>query len=154
MSKIAKIVTVILWVLLIVSAILIISLIVNIEGDADNPAPTMVSWINTNLVWAYILVALGAGVAVLAGLYHTVTDKQAAKKGIISLVFMGVVALVAYLFASPEIPDFIGVDKFINDGTLNEKVARMVDTGLYATYILIALAILAVASSSVIRLFR
>ena len=154
MNKIGKIVTIILWVLLIVSAVLVISLIVNIEGDADNPAPTMVSWINTNLVWAYILVAIGAGVAILAGLFHTVTDKQAAKGGIIALVFMGVVALVAYLLASPEIPQFIGVDKFINDGTLNEKVAKMVDTGLYATYILLGLAILAVASSSVMRLFR
>jgi hypothetical protein len=67
---------------------------------------------------------------------------------------MGVVALVAYLMASPEIPQFIGVDKFINDGTLNERVSKLVDTGLYATYILLALAILSIAMSSVMRLFR
>jgi hypothetical protein len=152
MGKTAKIVTVILWALLIVSTILIVSLVVNInENDSD---PTMLSWVNTNLVWAYILVAVGAGVAILAGLFHTFTDKKAAKGGIISLAFMGVVALIAYLMASPEIPQFIGVDKFINDGTLNESVAKMVDTGLYATYILLGLAIVAVASSSVMRLFR
>jgi hypothetical protein len=153
MSKIGRIVTIILWVLLIVSAVLVISLIVNINEEVDTD-PAMLSWVNSNLVWAYILVAIGAGVAILAGLFHTVTDKQAAKGGIIALVFLGAVALVSYLLASPEIPQFIGVDKFINDGTLNEKVSKMVDTGLYATYILLVLAILSIASSSVIRLFR
>ena len=153
MSKIGRIVTIILWVLLIVSAVLVISLIVNINEEVDTD-PAMLSWVNSNLVRAYILVAIGAGVAILAGLYHTVTDKQAAKGGIIAVVFLGAVALVSYLLASPEIPQFIGVDKFINDGTLNEKVSKMVDTGLYATYILLVLAILSIASSSVIRLFR
>ena len=152
MDKTGKIVTIILWALLIVSAVLIVSLMVNIsENDQD---PTMGSWINTNIVWAYILVALGAGVAIVAGLFHTVTDKKAARSGIVALVFMGAVVLVSYLIASPEIPQFLGVDKFINDGTLNESVAKMVDTGLYATYILLALAILSIALSPVVRLFK
>jgi len=153
MDKAGKIVTIILWGLIIVSAVLIISLIVNINEDVKTD-PTMLSWVNTNLVWAYILVAFGAGVAILAGLYHMVTDKKAAKNGIISLVFLGVVALIAYLLASPEIPQFIGVDKFINEGILNERVAKLVDTGLYATYILLALAVLSIAMSSVTRFIK
>lgn len=153
MGKIGKIVTIILWALLIVSAILIISLVVNINPEVETD-PAMLSWINSNLIWAYILVAVGAGVAVLSGLFNMFTDKNAAKNGIISIVFLGGVALVSYLIASPEIPQFIGVDKFIADGTLNESVAKLVDTGLIATYILLALAILSIASSSVIRLFR
>ena len=67
---------------------------------------------------------------------------------------MAVVVLVAYLIASPEIPQFIGVEKFINDGTLTESVAKLVDTGLYATYILLAIAILSIAGMSVVRLFK
>ena len=153
MGKIGKIVTIVLWALLVVSAILIVSLIVNINEEVETD-PTMLSWVNSNLIWAYILVAFGAAVAVIAGLLHTVADKKAAKGGIIALVFMGVVALVSYLLASPEIPQFIGVDKFINDGTLNEQVAKLVDTGLYATYILLALAILSIALSSVTRLIK
>jgi len=152
MSKIGRIVTILLWVLLIVSAVLVVSLMVNISDVETDPA--MGSWINTNLVWAYILVAVGAGVAILASLLHMFTDKKAARGGIISIVFLGLVALIAYLLASPEIPQFIGVDKFINDGTLNERVAKLVDTGLIATYILIALAILSIAFSSVSRLFK
>ena len=152
MGKTAKIVTIILWALIIVSTILLVSLFVNISDvDAD---PTMGRWINSNLIWSYILVAVGAGVAVLSGLFHMFTDKKAAKAGLISLGFMVVVVLVAYLLASPEIPQFIGVDKFLADGTLNEKVAKLTDTGLYATYILLGLAVLSVASSAVMRLFR
>jgi len=153
MGKIGKIVTIILWALLIVSAILIISLVVNINTEVDTD-PAMLSWINSNIIWAYILIAIAAGVAVIASFLHMFTDKKAAKNGIISVVFLGAIALISYLLASSEIPQFIGVDKFIADGTLNESVARLVDAGLYATYILLGLAILAVASSSVFRLFR
>ncbi|WP_320111428.1 hypothetical protein [Draconibacterium orientale] len=152
MGKTAKIVTIILWALIIVSTILLVSLFVNIS-DVDTD-PTMGRWINSNLVWSYILVAIGAGVAVLSGLFHMFTDKKAAKSGLIALGFMAVVVVAAYLLASPEIPQFIGVDKFLADGTLNERVAKLTDTGLYATYILLGLAVLSVASSAVMRLFR
>ena len=152
MGKTAKIVTIVLWALIIVSTILLVSLFVNIS-DVDTD-PTMGRWINSNLVWSYILVAVGAGVAILSGLFHMFTDKKAAKSGLISLGFMAAVVFVAYLLASPEIPQFVGVDKFLADGTLNEKVAKLTDTGLYATYILLGLAVLSVASSAVMRLFR
>lgn len=152
MEKVGKIVTILLWVLLIVSAVLIVSMMANIsENEAD---PTMGSWINSNLVWSYVLLAIGAGIAVLAGLFHMATDIKAAKKGLISLVFLAAVAVVSYLLASDAIPQFAGVQRFINDGTLTPQVAKMVDAGLYATYILIALAILSILFSSVTRLFK
>jgi TRAP-type C4-dicarboxylate transport system permease small subunit len=152
MTKVGKIVTIILWVLLIISAVLIVSMMVNIsENDAD---PTMGSWINSNLIWTYILMAIGAGIAVIASLFHMFTDIKAAKKGLISLVFLGAVVVVSYLLASDQIPQFIGVQKFINDGTLTSQVAKLVDTGLYATYILLGLAVLSIVFSSVTRLFK
>jgi hypothetical protein len=152
MNKERKIVTIVLWGLLIISAVLIVSMMVNIsENEAD---PTMGSWINTNLVWAYILMALGAGIAILAGIFQMIADFSAAKKGLISVVFLGAVALISYLLASDEIPQFIGVQKFINDGTLTEQVAKLVDTGLYATYILIGLTVLSIAYSSVVNSFK
>ena len=153
MSKIGKIVTIVLWVLLIVSSVLIVSLLVNINEDVKTD-PAMLSWVNSNLIWAYILIAFGAGFAIIAGLLQTVTDKKAAKGGLISLVFLGTVALVSYLLASSEIPQFVGVDKFINDGSLTEGIAKLVDTGLYATYILLGLAILSIVVTPVVRMFR
>ena len=152
MNKEGKIVTILLWVLIIVSAVLVVSLMANIsENEAD---PTMGSWINSNLIWAYILMAICAGIAILAALFHMFTDMKAAKKGLISILFIGAVVLVSYLLASDEIPQFIGVQKFINNGTLTAQVAKLVDTGLHATYILLILAVLSIALSSVTRIFK
>ena len=152
MDKAGKIVTIMLWVLLIISAVLIISMMVNIsENDAD---PTMGSWINTTLVWTYILLFIGAGIAILAGIYHMATDFQEAKKGLVSIVFLGVIAVISYLLASDQIPQFIGVQRFINEGVLTPQVARLVDAGLYATYILLGLAVLSIVLSPVTRLFK
>lgn len=152
MTKVAKSLTIVLWGLLVVSAVLVISLMVNItEVEAD---PTMVGWINTNLIWVYILLAIGAGSAIIASILHTISDGAAAKQGLISLGFLVVVALVAYFLASDAIPTFHGVDKYIADGTLTPKISKMIGTGLYATYILVFLAIAAIASSSIIKIFK
>jgi len=149
MEKIGKKVTIVLWALIIVSAVLVISMIANIsENDAD---PVMLSWININLIWVYILGVVGAGIAVVFALFHTLSSKQAAKGGLISLIFMGAVALIAYLLASPEIPQFIGIDKFIANG-LTTQTIKLVDTGLIATYILFAIAVLTILLGPVIRL--
>lgn len=150
MEKIGKGVTFILWALIIVSVILIVSLVANIN-DVNESDPAMLSWINASIVWVYILIIIGAGCAILFGLFHTFTNKQAAKSSIISLVFMGVVGLVAYLMASPEMPQFIGVDKFIAEG-LTTSTVKLVDTGLNATYILLAIAVFSIVLGPVIRL--
>jgi hypothetical protein len=149
MEKLGKKVTIVLWALVIVSAVLVVSLLANLsESDTD---PAMLSWINANIIWVYILGIIGAGIAVFFGLWHTVTSKSAAKSGAISLGFMAVVALVAYLLASPEIPQFIGIDKFIADG-LTANTVKLVDAGLIATYILFAIAVISIVVGPVIRL--
>lgn len=153
MEKAGKIVTIVLWVLLIVSAVLVVSLMVNID-EGNKTDPSMLSWVNSNLIWAYILVAFASAVAVISGLLHMFTDKKAAKGGIISFVALGAVVLVSYILASPEIPQFIGVDKFIREGIINENIVKLVDTGLYATYILLGVAVISIVFSSVTRLFK
>lgn len=150
MEKISKVITIVLWALIIVSAILVISLVANINTVNDQD-PTMLSWININIIWVYILGILGAGIAVFFSLFHTLTNKQAAKSGLISLVFMSTVAVLAYLLASPEIPQFIGVDKFIAEG-LTASTMKLIGTGLWATYILFGLAIVSIVLGPVIRL--
>ncbi|MDK0566399.1 hypothetical protein P6O77_15595, partial [Clostridium perfringens] len=86
-------------------------------------------------------------------IYHTVSDKQAAKGGLISLAFLGGVALISYLSASPEIPQFLGVDKFIAAG-LNGQTMKFVDTGLIALYIMLAISILGFIVGPIIRIVR
>jgi len=153
MNKTGKIVAILLWGLIIISAVLVISLMTNV-GEDYKTNPVLAGWINTNLVWAYILVIFGAGVAVISGLIYMFTDKRVAKRGLITLAFFVVVVGIAYLLSSDAIPQFLGVDKFINDGTLTPKVSKFIDTGLYSMYILLGLAILSIAYSSVSRLFK
>jgi len=147
--KTEKIVAISLWVLIIVSALLIISLIVSVSGDEQSP--TMNNWINLNLIWAYVLILVGAGIAVFSDLKHVATDLKASKKALTAVGFFTVIILVSYLFASDSMPQFLGVEKFINDGTLTAQVSKLIDMGLYTTYTLIVIAILSITFSSVTR---
>lgn len=150
--KLDKVTTILLWVLLAVSAVLIVSMMTNIsDNDAD---PTMGAWINTNLVWTYILLGIGAAIAVLFALVTTFTNKEAARKGLISLGFGAVIIAISYVLASDAIPQFYGVEKFLADGTLTNSISKMVGTGLYATYVLFILALVGIAVSSVSRIFK
>ncbi len=152
MIRIGKIVTILLWALLLISAVLLISLMVNIDENLTDAV--MGGWINTNLVWTYILLAIGAGIAVVSAILHTVTDKDAAKQGLISLVFFVVVIGIAYILASDAIPTFYGVEKYVKDGTLTPNISKLIGTGLYTTYIMLFLAVIGMASGSVVKLFK
>ena len=152
MEKIGKIITIVLWSLVIVSVILIISLMANIN-EANETDPAMLSWINSNLIWVYILLAISSGLVVFFAIFHTISDKKSAQQGLISVLFLGGVALVSYLLASPEIPQFLGVDKFIADGLTGQTV-KLVDTGLIATYIMLAISVLAFVAGPIIRIVR
>lgn len=152
MTKISKILTIVLWVILAVSAVIIVSMMANIsENSAD---PVMGGWINTNLVWAYILLFVGAGIALFSGVFQMVSDFATAKKGLIAIAAFVVVALAAYMLSTDAMPNFIGVERFIAEGTLTPQVSRLVDTGLYATYILFGLAIVSIVWSSISKAFK
>lgn len=152
MIKVGRILTIIMWVLLLISGILVISLITSIsENDQD---AVMGNWISTNLTWSYILFAIAAGIIIVAGLYQMATDMNSLKSGLFVVAFFVIVIGIAYLFTSNTMPQFNGVDKFIADGTLTPKVSRMIGLGLNTTYILFILAIASVVWSSVSRLFK
>jgi len=151
MEKISKIVTIILWALVGVSVILSVSLVANIS-DTDTD-PTMLSWINVNIIWVYILGIVGTGMALFFAIFQTLSSKQEAKKGLTSILFLAAVALIAYLLASPEMPKFIGADKFIAEG-LTGKTMKFVDTGLIALYIMLAVSVLVFIVSPFIRIIR
>jgi hypothetical protein len=123
---------------------------INSSNESD---PAMLSWININLIWVYILGIIGASLAVIFGLFHSFSNAQSAKKGMISLAFLGGVLLVAYILASPAMPNFLGVDKFIADG-LNESTMKLVDTGLIALYIMLGISLLTFIIGPIIRVVR
>lgn len=152
MGKISKIVNIMLWIIMGITAILAISFITNISSDNNNPE--MRSWLDTNLVWTYILLILSLVLLVFFGIKEMLTSFKESKKGMLSILIIAAIVLVSYLFASDEIPKFLGSDKFVEQGVLTPSVSKWVDTGLYATYIFFALSILAFIYSSLTRFFR
>jgi len=141
-----------MWVLIAITSILAISFVANIsDNDAD---PAMNSWLNTNLVWTYILLIFSVVILVGFAIYQMATNFEAAKKGLMSMAFMGIVLLVAYMLASDAMPTFLGAQKFIDDGTVTPKVMKWVDTGLIGTYIVLGISVASIIYAAVSRLFK
>ncbi len=150
--KLEKVLNILMYVLLAVSAILIVSMMTNLSDDKADA--TMGTWINTNLSWSYLLLGASTIIAVVFAFIHTFSDKAAAKKGLTAIVFAGIVVALAYVLASDVIPQFHGVDKFVADGSLTNTVSKWIGTTLYATYILLFLTIIAIALAPLTRLLK
>ena len=144
-----KVLNITMWALVGVSAFLILALFFNLSDET-----TLNSWINTNLVWSYILFAITAGAAVISGLLQMIIDPAAAKKSLVAVIGIVVIFGIAYMLSPDEMPRFFGVDKFIEDGTLTLTVSKWIDTGLIVTYILFALTLLATIYWSVVQVFK
>ncbi len=149
--KFAKVTTIMLWVILAISIFLIISLLSNLGEGSESG---MESWLSANLTWSYILLGIAAGAAVVLEFLNTISDKKATKSALIALGFMGGVLLLSYLFSDSEIPKFYGAEKFVENGTLTPSVSLWIGTGLIATYILSAIAFVAIVWSSISRIFK
>ena len=152
MNKTGKYVSIFMWVLIAITAILAISFIANISDNKADPA--MNSWLSTNLVWSYILLTLSLVLLVGFAVYQMATNFEAAKKGMVSLAFMGSVFLISYIIASDELPNFLGAQKFIDSEVITPSVMKWIDTGLIGTYIILGISIGSIVYASVSRLFK
>lgn len=152
MSKTGKYVTIFMWAIIIITSILAVAFIANISDNKNDPA--MNSWLSTNLVWAYILLIFSVVILVAFAVYQMVSDFAAAKKGLMSLLFFGVVALISYLIASNKMPTFLGAQKFIEDGTITPSKMKLIDAGLIGTYIVLGISIASIVYASVSRFFK
>ncbi|HZL12321.1 MAG TPA: hypothetical protein VFC65_20240 [Prolixibacteraceae bacterium] len=150
--KFAKITTIMLWVILGISVFLVISLLSNLNENVSDPQ--MGTWINTNLYWAYTLFGAAIASALVLEAANTLTDKKAAKSVAVSILFMGAIVAISYMFSNSEMPKFFGVEKFIADGTLTTNVSKWIGAGLITTYILSGLAVFGIIWSSISRIFK
>jgi hypothetical protein len=147
--KTEKILNIVLGVVTVISAFLVISLIANINDESG-----LNSWLNTNLTWLYILLIVTIGIVLLFSIVHTLGDKAAAKRGLITLGCGIGILLIAYLLSSNKLPDFYGVQRFIDDGTLTISVSKRIDTLLIVTYILLGVSVGATMFWSVARMIK
>ncbi len=152
MNKTGKYVSIFMWVLIVITAILAISFIANISDNEADPA--MNSWLSTNLVWTYIMLALSIFLLVAFAAYQMVTNFKEAKNGLMSMLLGVGVFVVAYIMASDAMPTFLGAQKFIDDETITPSVMKWIDTGLIGTYIVLGASIVSIIYASVSRLFK
>ncbi len=150
--KTEKALNIVLAVLMALSAFLMISLISNISDEAADPA--MNAWLNTNLTWSYILLIATIAIVVIFSVVQTFRNKEAAKKGLVTLGCAVGVFIISYLLSSNELPKFFGVERFIEDGTLTLSVSKWIDTLLIVTYILLGSALGATVFWSVAKMLK
>ncbi len=149
--KIEKILNIMMWVLIAVSAFLMISFIASISDDEANSA--MDAWLNTNLTWTYILLIVTIILVVLFSFVQTFEDKKSTKGALVLAGATVVIFGISYMLASDEIPQFFGVERFVADGTLTNTVSKWIDTTLIVSYILFVLTTVATLFWSVSRIF-
>ena len=93
---------------------------------------------------------IGAGIAILFGIYQFVINLKHNKKGLI-----GIVVFVAIIFgANMMAKNQPATDKLLESGKVTIQDLVMTDTGLYTFYALIILAILTIVVAEVTRLFK
>jgi len=150
-NKIRKIISIILYVLMGVSIVLVAlfyfgNVVPGTEGtNMEEPVIT-----GKILIWAAILVIITAGLAVVFPIISLVTNLKSAKRGLFILLGVAVLIFIAYTLASNEvlsIPGYTGTDNV-------PGILKFAGTGLFTTYILAGLAVLSILYSEIANYFK
>ncbi|TKG92396.1 hypothetical protein EYV94_19330 [Puteibacter caeruleilacunae] len=149
MNKLSNILTIVLGVLLAVSAVLIILMMSSFDDAAR-----LESLIEMNLNWGYLLLIAGAGGALVFSVINVFANPANLKKAIISLVGIAVLIAVAYGLASDAIPHTKTADEMVAEGSLTGSVSKMIGTAIWTTYLLLFGAVGSIIYSSVSRLLK
>jgi len=96
-----------------------------------------------------MLVAI-VGITLIFSLFQLFTDLKALKQALIVIVLMAIVVGISYTLAA-DTAVVSGIGEALSSSATESK---MVGTGLYATYVTGALAILAIILSPVIKLLK
>lgn len=145
-----KIVQILLWVLMGITVVLAVifyagDVVEGTQGNLEEPVIT-----ETFIHWAYLLMGLAAGLTVIFSVLNLVLNPQGAKKALVAILGTGVVVFVAWLLADDTVlnlPHYTGDDNV-------PSTLKMVDTGLFTTYLLAGLAVVAIIYSEISRAIR
>ena len=138
------------WLLLGLSALLMIYIFMDpLLSDTSLPVMERAPRSELGIFWAYILTAIACLAAVIFPIIEFIKNPKGGLKVLAIIVAMAIIILVSYLLADPtplqgtaNNPDFS-----------NTSVLLMTDTGLYSTYVLVAISLLAVLFSSLKGVF-
>lgn len=112
--------------------------------------------LNIFIQWAYILTVVCGALAVIFPLVQMVMNPKGSKKSFLLIIAIAIVFAVSYFIASPEIAKFPGYDAFFNpqDGSNPQSVSKLIDAGLWATYLLFFLSLGAILWAEIVKLFK
>lgn len=105
---------------------------------------------NFYIIWTYILTGLATGITVVFSIFYYISHPNDAKGALVGIGAMAVVVLLAWLFASDDIPQFLGADKFEITSTMSRTVGAI----LWGVYILLTAAIVAIFYSEATKSFK
>ena len=136
------------WALLGISAILLIFVFTDpLLNDDSLPLLERAPLAEILMYWAYFLFALACFFAVLFPLISVVKNPKGAIKVLGIVAAMVIVAFVAYSVA--DTTPIQGTSSTPNPDFSNPTVLSLSDMGLYTTYVLFGVALLAVVFSTV-----
>ena len=150
-SKLTRIISIILWILLGVSIVLVGlfyfgSSVPGTEGtNMYEPKIT-----ETLLNWAYIMVIATIVIALGFSIVNLVTHPKSLKRGAFVLLGVGILVVVSYYLASDQVLSMPGYDGIENV----PKTLKYAGTGLYLTYILACIALLTIVYSEIAKYFK
>ena len=150
-GKYIKIINYILYALLGISIVLVLLFYLGnrvpgtVGTSMEEPVIT-----ETLLKWAYVM-AIGAAVITVGfSIFNMIINPKGLKQGLFVLVGIVILFGAAYLLASDEL---LSIETY--EGTQNEPITlKWTGTGLYATYILAAGAVLSILYSEISKYFK
>lgn len=153
MEKSTKIAKIVLWVLFSISIVYFILLLTSIENQV-NPGAKAEKLIYLGIYWTEILTVAGAAIALFYAAKGMFSDKKSALNSLAILAGFALIVIISYAVSPAEIPQFFGVEKFVNDGSLTLSISRWIGAGLVTTYILAAIAALLVVGFSSMKVIK
>lgn len=138
-----KYLSIIKYVLLIVSAILVIAGAVTFVDGEENTT------LNLMLVWSFVMIFLTIALTVIMPLITVFQNPKSAVRSLIGLGLIVVVFLISYALATDD-PITLASGKVIDDSF----ELKFSDTALWATYIAFAGVILSILYGELYKVFK
>ncbi|MBK3517618.1 hypothetical protein [Carboxylicivirga marina] len=148
MTKLSKILNIVLYLLLAVT--LVFAGMFFFGGDVPGETYKTPVFTESFLDWAKLLIYIAAGVSLLFEVFHLVVNPKNAMRSIISMGILGVIVLVAYAMSDDTPLQLIGY----NGPDNVPSMLNLAGTMLYGTYLLFGIVISAILYAELSRLFK
>jgi archaellum biogenesis protein FlaJ (TadC family) len=148
MKSSARIAEIILFIIL--GASLILTLLMMFGGKVPGDANNTPLYTDTILRFAYLLVIASVATAVVFEIVNSILHPRNSKKTVLTSVAVSLVLLVGFSFADSTPLTLIGYSGSDNVPSM----LIITDTGLYAFYFLMVIAILVIVGTEVYRIFK